>query len=118
MQSSEKDEFCVGHSTFEGSERQVWEELSGVRLCLGEGALHAAKQAEEEPGKGQEVGGGTAVEEEPRCRFVETKATEGPKASALAQQLEVQSAHTSTAVPRVVPKARSHLFLTGLLSFS
>lgn len=56
MQSSEKDEFCVGHSTFEGSESQVWEELSVVRLCLEEGALRA-KQAEE-PGKGQEVGEG------------------------------------------------------------
>lgn len=58
-----------------------------VRPCLEGGArtqekaLGAALQAEEEPGEGQKR------EEEPRCRFVETKLTEGPKASAPAVRI-------------------------------
>lgn len=57
----------------------LWQE-PGTRE---EGVLGAALQAEEEPGKRQEEGRGSAVEKESKYRFVEIKATEGPKASAL-----------------------------------
>lgn len=65
-------------------------------------------------------------EEGPKCRFVGTKATEGPKASALAVLIadrvgSPECMHLNAPHPllQVVPKACSHLlFLTGVLSSS